>query len=476
MRKVDLNIVPKPNTSEKPCYIADEAPVASANKADVEYRCGECQTVLTELPYRLSLSMVLAELEELKHINKKINIVKCPDCDSFNKFPSQGENMVEEDSDEKYSSPDFQSNLESLLDQTSRLKNKDNYGQDGHFIDPDTHLLNQWSDIYQLTHEELLRFPQYLSDAVFRTEKPRITYDHFVYWGWTAALAAEHPIFEKEPFSEIVDEYLSLIHFMLFKLRHFYTMLFYTREGMTTNIDGKDISWEEAWRVVKWGNPSLEHLSVLPDRYAATTGFATLEGLINAHCDDISNHDGTLVSEVESPWHPHESYLKGETNYHNKLQIWRHNTTYSETKDALSSINDLTRYDPEILYDNIAGAKQKIDEELETTNHFLRVVADQRNVNLHGQLSTRVIGNLITTLSSLIIYDVIPSENFEEHRDEVLNIIQSQEAEDPADVMSAPAFMPVDRVRHLLDMDIITPNHPQYPERFRTFKSEDDDN
>jgi len=469
MRRVELNIIPEPDSNETPYCLPKGAPVASTKESDVEYSCGECKTTLAELPDQVTLSTVLGKLNELEAVGAEIHVVQCPECGSFNEFPHSNTNPMNGAS----SAPDFERNLERLLRQSERIIRDEDYNPEGHFIDPDTYLLDEWNDIYDLSHEDLLRFPRYLSDAVFLTSPPRISYDHFLYWGWTAAFAVEHPIYQEESFQAAIREYLSLIHFMLFKLRYINSRMFYTREGITTTIDDRKISWEEAWRVVDWGNPSLGHLGVLPDRYAATAGFAVLEGLLNIHCDAISSNEGKVTTDVASPWHPCQSTLKGDVTYHDKLQIWRHHSALSTVEETLSRIDDLTRYDPETLFGNMAGVEGIVEDELESTNHFLRVVADQRNANLHGQISTRVIGSLITTLSSLLIWDVIPSDSFEEHQEIVIEKIENQENEAFKNVLSAPAFMPVDRVQHLLDVDIVTPADSRYPEKFRQFKYED---
>lgn len=469
MGKVELNTISEPDSNEAPYFIPESAPVVSSKEYDVEYICGECETTLAELPYQVTPSTVLAKLDELEEIDAEIHVVKCPECGSFNKFSHANNNQIRESSP----SPDFEGNLERLLRQSERRIGSEDYDPEGHFIDPDTHLLNKWDDIYNLSYENLLQFPRFLSDAVFMTSPPRISYDHFLYWGWTAAFAVEHPISQEEPFQTAIREYLSLIHFMLFKLRHINSRIFYTREGITTTIDDREISWEEAWRVVDWGNPSLRHLSVLPDRYAATAGFAVLEMLLNIHCDAISSNEGDVITGVASPWHPSQSTLKGDVSYHDKLQIWRHHSASSTVEETLSLIDDLTRYDRGKLNRNMEGVEAIVEEELESTKHFLRVVADQRNANIHGQLSTRVIGNLITTLSSLLIWDVIPDDGFDEHQDIVVEKVENQKYEAFENVLSAPAFMPVDRVQHLLDVDFVTPADPRYPEEFSQFKYED---
>ncbi|MFC6835325.1 hypothetical protein [Halomarina ordinaria] len=464
-----LNIIPEPDSHDTPYYVPESAPVVNTNESDVEYICGKCETTLAELPYQVTLSAVLANLDELETIDAEIHVVQCPECSLFNEFPHKNNNPMNDSS----SPPDFKENLERLLRQSERILSDEDYDPEGHFIDPDTHLLNNWDDIYNLSHKDLLQLPRYLSDAVFMTSPPRISYDHFLYWGWTAAFAVEHPISQEEPYQAVVREYLSLVHFMLFKLRHINSRVFYTRQGIATTIDGKEISWEEAWRVVDWGNPSLDHLGVLPDRYASTAGFAVLEGLLNNHCDAISSSDGDVTTDVASPWHPCQSTLKGDVTYHDKLQIWRHHSASLTVERTLSQIDDLTRYNRNTLIGNMSGVEKIVGKELESTNHFLRVVADQRNANLHGQLSTRVIGNLITTLSSLLIWDMIPEDGFEEHQEMVVEKVNNQDNEAFENVLSAPAFMPVDRVQHLLDIDTVTPADPRYPEGLRHFKYDD---
>ena len=149
---------------------------------------------------------------------------------------------------------------------------------------------------------------------------------------------------------------------------------------------------------------------------------------------------------------------------------WRYHISRSDTKRVLSLIDDLSRYNSDPLRANLAGVDDILKEERGTTNHFLRVIATQRNLNLHGQLPTRVIGTVITTLCSLLIWDAIPSEDFDKHRRETLNKIENQSDEAYEDVMSAPAFMPVDRVQHLTELNTVTPSDPQFSDLFSRFK------
>ena len=209
---------------------------------------------------------------------------------------------------------------------------------------------------------------------------------------------------------------------------------------------------------------------MLSDRYAATTGFAILDGLICAHSDDLSIKTGNLTNEIQSPWHPTKTTLNGLIDYHSKLQTWRYHAAKPVTEQTLEEINNIHRYDSDTLHANIAGIEDIVSSEEDTTGHFLRVVADQRNDNLHGQQSSRVIGTLITTLCSLLIWDAISPQGFEESRDIVAKKINKQENEAFDDVLSAPAFMPVDRVAHLTDLDVLTPSDPRYPEEFRYFE------
>lgn len=467
MRRVELNTIPEPDSSKKPYCVPANSPLARSEDADISYVCGECETVLAELPFQTSLGAVLSKLDELKESEKSFDVVQCPDCGEFNEFPHSGNNPKENEG-----RGGFESNLEELLQQT-RLTNRD-FGPEGHYVDPDVHILNNYHEIYELEYPELLELPRYISDAVLRCSPPRVTQDHFLYWGWTAAYLSEHPKSEQENFEKLAREFFSLIHVMLFKIRHINSRIFYTRAGITTPIEGEMISWEDAWKTIEWGNPSLRHLTVLPDRYATTTGFAVLEALICHHSKHLTN-EGKPSQDVRSPWRPPDKELlrKGESiSYHDRLQIWRHYDAQDETADSLAQINDLTRYDTNNLSSNIEGVEDIIDEETRSTQNFLRVLADQRNSNLHGQLHTRIMGTLVTSLCCLLIWDLLPQDDFEKHRDAVKEKIYEQSDEAFDNVMSAPAFMPVDRVQEFLDVDFVTPKDPRYPERFREYDYE----
>lgn len=465
MRRVELDTIPEPDSREKPYITPDDSTVARSEKADVRYVCGTCGTVLAELPYQTTLGTVLSKLDELQDLDREINVVKCTNCGDFNEFPHEGNNPKS-----KEMRNSFESNLENLLQQVSESNRE--FQPEGHYVDPDVHILNSYDEIYELDYQDLLRLPRYLSDAVLRLSPPRVTQDHFLYWGWTAAYLTEHP--EKDQFGKLSREFLSLIHMMLFKIRHINSRIFYPRAGITTPIDGEEISWEDAWKAIEWGNPSLRHLTVLPDRYATTTGFAVLEGLICNHSDHLTAQ-GKLSHDVKCPWRPtDQNFLHQGTSitYHDRLQVWRNYDAQNETANTLERINDLTRYDTCILSSNMEGIDNILQDEAESTQNLLRVVADQRNSNLHGQLHSRVFGTLVTTLCALVIWDALPPDEFEDHKERVIKKIYDEPDKAFDDVMSAPAFMPVDRVQAFLDVDFITPKDPRYPEKYREFKYE----
>jgi hypothetical protein len=442
-----------------PHFIPESSSFINANKQDVEYLCGECSTTIATLPYEVDISDVLGD--HFDQLDKDILAIGCPDCDMLNEIPNRAEKPHQRNVD---------ANLANFLAESEQTGLQNVSGPEGHSVDPEIHLLNHWEDIYELSRDDLLSFARYLSDAAVRTSPPRISYDHSVYWAWTAAYVTEHPLSESEPFESLVREYLSLVHFMIFKLRHIYSRVFYAPGGLHTNVGGRDITWQEAFEVTDWGNPSTRHVALVADRYAASTGFAVLEGLINIHCNDLSTKEGVLTSEVNSPWHPHQSTIKGEHTYHDKLQLWRYSTSNEKTRDSLSLIDDLTRYNFDTLRSNMAGVEEVLKEERNTTNHFLRVIARQRNLNLHGQLPTRIAGTLITTLCSLLIWDAVPTSDFKQHRETVIWYIQNRPDEAFDKVMSAPAFMPVDRVQHLSDVNTLLPSDSDYPELFDRFR------
>lgn len=473
MRTVKLTTIPKPDSHEKPYMQPDGAPAVSPTNnrddADVAYLCGDCDTILAELPFETTLSDALGRTDQLKYLDAEINVLQCPVCNSYNEFPHKNNNPNRSDR----SSSNLNDNLKQLIKNSEKIKTEQDFEPEGHFIDPDLHLTSTEDDLYEFSYEELLCLPRYLSDIVLKTSPPRISADHFLYWAWTAAYIAEHPLSDEEDFKKLIREYLSLVQFMLLKRRLLYSYLFYNRDGFGTEINGQRISWSQVWNVIEWENPGIHQVPFLSDRYAATTGFAILDGLINAHSSDLSTKNGELVNEIQSPWHPKRDVLhKGNITYHDKLQTWRHHAASPPTKHTLSMIDDLKRYDPNKLHANMTGLEDIVDTELKSTNHFLRVIARQRNDNLHGQQTTKIIGALVTTLCSLLIWDALSAERFESHREDVLETIRFHGEKTVHDPLSPPAYLPIDRVQSYSDLDVLSPSDPRYPEEYRLFDYE----
>ena len=88
MRRVELDVIPKPDSHVSPYCMPDNAPSITTESANVEYLCGDCESVLAELPYQYTLSDVMDKIGELGE-EEDINIMQCPECESYNEFPHE---------------------------------------------------------------------------------------------------------------------------------------------------------------------------------------------------------------------------------------------------------------------------------------------------------------------------------------------------------------------------------------------------
>ena len=334
---------------------------------------------------------------------------------------------------------------------------------EGHYVDPDLYLIDEWEDMYNLDMADLRRIPRYLIKMVLKTDPARLSYDHSVYWAWTATFISEHPIRNTNEYGPMIDEFLRLVHFMMLKVRHLRLKMFcrdieYGGEPFTRTFGS-------ALDTVEWANPSIDPIAIMADRHASTGGFSILDGLVCHHCKVPDPDTGRIASNpVESPWHPKQSKIGGDISFHDKLQVWLYHEANDETQRTLTEINDLSEHDPQSLIDKMTGIEEIVDEELKSTGHLLRVFSHLRDENIHGQQANRIIGSIITTICCLLLWDGINQSSVQPRSEKIERKIDSTEQFESKEAFSATAFFPVDRIANTLDADVLTPSDPRYPD------------
>jgi hypothetical protein len=89
----------------------------------------------------------------------------------------------------------------------------------------------------------------------------------------------------------------------------------------------------------------------------------------------------------------------------------------------LAEIDDLARYDIDYLRQmgGVLGNTETLDEELSSTNHFLRVVGtSQRNYNIHGNASALSIALIVLSLFCFFFWDTIGEDSYQRYQSEIL--------------------------------------------------------
>ena len=151
------------------------------------------------------------------------------------------------------------------------------------------------------------------------------------------------------------------------------------------------------------------------------SSLAILDGLTKRRCD--LNQDGNLGgSSVDLVWSPDNSTQSG-LNYHDRFQYWRQYEAEPEVQNTLAEIDDLARYDIDYLRQmgGVLGNTETLDEELSSTNHFLRVVGtSQRNYNIHGNASAPSIAPIVLSLFCFVFWDTIGEDSYQRYQSEIL--------------------------------------------------------
>lgn len=265
-------------------------------------------------------------------------------------------------------------------------------------INNSTFLLTEDQPVHSFSLSTLRRFPRYLCDAILIPHTTAISYDHHLYWGWTAAYISYSETQDQETDTDmmsLMQDFYSLIHLCLLPVRQ-------------STMD------QRVSQFIQSMNPSLQGIEHQGFSLASSTGFSLLEGFVRRHCEDLQADGGLTVDSIEDPsWRstPVENPI-----YHDKLQIWKEREASQKVAQSLREIDDLNRYDQNLLARKIGGGEQSV----ERRNNFLSVLSDQRNSNIHGEISTQVIGPVVLNLCCLLIWDRIEDEEFESTRKELL--------------------------------------------------------
>lgn len=342
---------------------------------------------------------------------------------------------------------------------------------EGHYLDPESYLLEDWESIYKFTLSDMRRFPRFLSEMLLKTDPTRLSVDHSMFWGWTAAYISQHPIRNRDGYEDLIIDFLRMVHFMLFKHRQIHitnSYQDYVRFGdgpMATTLS-------ESWRNVSWMNPSIDPISMLSDRYASTAGFSVLDGLLIQHCEKLNNNGHIDGDTVHSPWRHKKDKIGGNINFHDRMQIWAYYEATDEVQLTLTEVDDLSDYDIGVLCRNIPGIEKRVEDEMRTTQHFLRAVSKLRNANIHGLRASRVIGSLVVTLCCLLLWDEVSLDDYQSRKSQIQTTISNAEMFASENGFSPTAFYPVDRYRsHVGGTQV--PSDPAHPQHSRSIQNDE---
>lgn len=169
---------------------------------------------------------------------------------------------------------------------------------------------------------------------------------------------------------------------------------------------------------------SIDEFSVL--RLFGPNSLAILDGLVKRHCglDSDGNIENASIKAVWIPDNPQRSSL----NYHDRLQYWRYQHATNQVRNALDDIDDLQRYNLEYLRQmgGVLGNSKTLDDELGSTNHFLRVLGKgQRNYNIHGNGSASSIAPIALSLCCLVFWDLVEKETYQKYQEEILRKLRN---------------------------------------------------
>ena len=276
----------------------------------------------------------------------------------------------------------------------------------GNFVFGQQYLLPEHRSYHQLSRTALIEIAKYLSDAVVNPSTAIVTtLDHFRYWAWTAAIACQGFVDNKdEDITLLEGNFGNTIHLGLLPIRTDSTS----------------------------GNPTLDAIHSDSERLALISGLSVLEGFI-CHIGSALTPEGRARKKIQASRKPREEDGTQRTigngsevsNYHDILQIWMNYDADEEVSRVLSEINDMTRYDGGVLEWKFDDALDMIRREREDgTQNFLTILSKHRNLNLHGQTSTKALAPLALTLCCLFVLDSMSDERYSELSEDVIKSIQ----------------------------------------------------
>ena len=265
--------------------------------------------------------------------------------------------------------------------------------------------------------ETLREFPRFLFDLVLRPETSTISHVFFMYWDWTSEVVDfalsngdEYDSLVKPEeagrpaefaFSGTLHDFFSTVELMRLsrKLRGQNDRVVEFISDMTGLVRGTDES-----SMLRLHGPST--LSIL-------------DGVVSRRCG--MDKAGNPEEPKEKVWRP-EGKRNGGWNYHDALQYWRHYVATDTVSETLRQIDDLNRYNQSYLrrMAGVMGNEKTLNDELASTNHFLRVLASQRNYNIHGNGSSPTIAPLALSLCCLVFWDIIDEDSYKEYQEELL--------------------------------------------------------
>lgn len=285
---------------------------------------------------------------------------------------------------------------------------------------------------HRMSLQALQRVPRYLSDSILSSRLPVsiLTWDHYSFWAWTAAISnalnpnsmvfhairdegSEGPPDEEGPlskFHDIMSEYNTMSHLILFPIRQSQldNRVRAFVSSMNPNVDG------------------VEDSTVLG--FAGTNGFSVLDGLLRRHCE-VLNTDEQIINKgrIDDSWRDDGS-LQDRPNLRGKLWLWANTNPEISgfVRQTLREIDDLERdeYDVDHLDLRIEEFDKSewdtLPAESSRRDSFFWILTEQRNQNVHGAVSTQLVGPLVLNLCTLCIWDSLSEENYEQIRQQLL--------------------------------------------------------
>ena len=138
---------------------------------------------------------------------------------------------------------------------------------------------------------------------------------------------------------------------------------------------------------------------------------------------------------VEMVWRPNKDDGSkpegGGFNYHDRLQYWRYYKATDRTRSTLEQIDKLSRYNRSYLerMAGVMGNENTLEDEINSTGHFLRVLSDQRSYNIHGNGSSATIAPLALSLCCLVFWDMVDEETYNSYQEDILREMRQSQAQ-----------------------------------------------